>query len=228
MTPKFAALMEEFRANGSSLSAPYVHGLLTATATALEPKIASLWTCIDADNQLSETLKATANEFMSDAENELGANEYQAELGPSNQSFREWVQGYFRSVELHEEQWESLNEADPNIAMAIVTLSSFMDEGVRDTLNFSSSAADEIAESPSILSELATTIYQRLYPNDEHDFAPYSSKAELLAKMANDFDDPYNNVPEIIDPYIRDTPKTGRNDPCPCGSGKKYKKCCMQ
>ena len=22
------------------------------------------------------------------------------------------------------------------------------------------------------------------------------------------------------------TPKVGRNDPCPCGSGKKYKKCC--
>ncbi|WP_202931241.1 SEC-C metal-binding domain-containing protein [Oceanospirillum linum] len=20
---------------------------------------------------------------------------------------------------------------------------------------------------------------------------------------------------------------TGRNDPCPCGSGKKYKKCCL-
>jgi preprotein translocase subunit SecA len=24
----------------------------------------------------------------------------------------------------------------------------------------------------------------------------------------------------------RDQPKTGRNEPCPCGSGKKYKKCC--
>jgi SEC-C motif domain protein len=24
----------------------------------------------------------------------------------------------------------------------------------------------------------------------------------------------------------RETPKIGRNDPCPCGSGKKYKKCC--
>jgi preprotein translocase subunit SecA len=24
----------------------------------------------------------------------------------------------------------------------------------------------------------------------------------------------------------RDSPKVGRNDPCPCGSGKKYKKCC--
>jgi preprotein translocase subunit SecA len=23
----------------------------------------------------------------------------------------------------------------------------------------------------------------------------------------------------------RDAPKVGRNDPCPCGSGKKYKQC---
>ncbi len=27
-------------------------------------------------------------------------------------------------------------------------------------------------------------------------------------------------------PARRDEPKVGRNDPCPCGSGKKYKKCC--
>jgi SEC-C motif-containing protein len=26
--------------------------------------------------------------------------------------------------------------------------------------------------------------------------------------------------------FIRPTPKTGRNDPCSCGSGKKFKKCC--
>lgn len=25
---------------------------------------------------------------------------------------------------------------------------------------------------------------------------------------------------------VREQPKVGRNDPCPCGSGKKYKKCC--
>ena len=25
---------------------------------------------------------------------------------------------------------------------------------------------------------------------------------------------------------IIETPKIGRNEPCPCGSGKKYKKCC--
>jgi SEC-C motif-containing protein len=28
------------------------------------------------------------------------------------------------------------------------------------------------------------------------------------------------------DPVRRDQPKIGRNDPCPCGSGKKFKKCC--
>ena len=27
--------------------------------------------------------------------------------------------------------------------------------------------------------------------------------------------------------YVRPTSKIGRNDPCPCGSGKKYKKCCL-
>ena len=27
-------------------------------------------------------------------------------------------------------------------------------------------------------------------------------------------------------PFRRESPKVGRNDPCPCGSGKKYKNCC--
>lgn len=31
---------------------------------------------------------------------------------------------------------------------------------------------------------------------------------------------------EPLAPYVREAPKTGRNDPCPCGSGKKFKKCC--
>jgi len=27
--------------------------------------------------------------------------------------------------------------------------------------------------------------------------------------------------------YVRAAPKVGRNEPCPCGSGKKYKRCCL-
>ncbi|MEQ1674882.1 MAG: SEC-C metal-binding domain-containing protein [Candidatus Nitrotoga sp.] len=38
----------------------------------------------------------------------------------------------------------------------------------------------------------------------------------------NPYDPNYDN-----EPYIRPEPKIGRNDPCPCGSGKKYKKCCL-
>ncbi|WP_419785299.1 YchJ family protein [Pseudodesulfovibrio sp.] len=30
----------------------------------------------------------------------------------------------------------------------------------------------------------------------------------------------------VSPPNVRKGPKIGRNDPCPCGSGKKYKKCC--
>jgi preprotein translocase subunit SecA len=41
-----------------------------------------------------------------------------------------------------------------------------------------------------------------------------------------------NNVPPALDQKIsipqarKEAPKAGRNDPCPCGSGKKYKNCC--
>ena len=31
---------------------------------------------------------------------------------------------------------------------------------------------------------------------------------------------------EPPDPIRREAPKIGRNDPCPCGSGRKHKKCC--
>jgi len=37
---------------------------------------------------------------------------------------------------------------------------------------------------------------------------------------------PGEAVPKKKKTVIRDKPKVGRNDPCPCGSGKKYKKCC--
>lgn len=30
------------------------------------------------------------------------------------------------------------------------------------------------------------------------------------------------------EPITRAAPKTGRNDPCPCGSGRKYKRCCLR
>jgi len=34
------------------------------------------------------------------------------------------------------------------------------------------------------------------------------------------------NTGKVV-PFKRNAPKVGRNEPCPCGSGKKYKKCCL-
>ena len=41
-------------------------------------------------------------------------------------------------------------------------------------------------------------------------------KGEEILDMVNRKDESYKADPKI-----------GRNDPCPCGSGKKYKKCCL-
>jgi preprotein translocase subunit SecA len=30
---------------------------------------------------------------------------------------------------------------------------------------------------------------------------------------------------EAVQPFVRDGRKVGRNEPCPCGSGKKFKQC---
>lgn len=34
-------------------------------------------------------------------------------------------------------------------------------------------------------------------------------------------------LPPPVEPIKKDNEGPGRNDPCPCGSGKKYKQCCI-
>jgi SWIM/SEC-C metal-binding protein len=38
-----------------------------------------------------------------------------------------------------------------------------------------------------------------------------------------------SDVEQLLNPPTikRNKPKVGRNDPCPCGSGLKFKKCCL-
>ena len=50
-------------------------------------------------------------------------------------------------------------------------------------------------------------------------------RAENIVRNDCLFGDPFINV-QMETTYQRETPKIGRNDLCPCGSGKKYKKCC--
>ncbi len=53
-----------------------------------------------------------------------------------------------------------------------------------------------------------TGVLEALTPSPDHDY---------------DHDHAHSHVPRS---YARDQPKVGRNEPCVCGSGKKFKKCC--
>ena len=58
----------------------------------------------------------------------------------------------------------------------------------------------------------------RIYTPEEH-------------KSIKDFWDKVYHRPMEVPPtpkqMARKPPKVGRNEPCPCGSGKKFKKCCL-
>jgi SWIM/SEC-C metal-binding protein len=51
---------------------------------------------------------------------------------------------------------------------------------------------------------------------------------QVLVGVEPDKTEDISDVERILDPPTPALagPKVGRNDPCPCGSGKKYKKCC--
>lgn len=60
--------------------------------------------------------------------------------------------------------------------------------------------------------------------------ARWQEEARRLAEPDDVEQDPFED--DLLDllpvePIVRSEPKIGRNEPCPCGSGKKYKKCCL-
>ena len=52
--------------------------------------------------------------------------------------------------------------------------------------------------------------------------------ADRVAAMQNDYGAGFRDDGSVRGATVRKVGvETGRNEPCPCGSGKKYKKCCM-
>jgi hypothetical protein len=76
------------------------------------------------------------------------------------------------------------------------------------------------------------------FPAHGGDFLPFGEVEEELARWpifsaedgddtAGDDDLPRSSWPAPIPPTVNLHRNVGRNDPCPCGSGKKFKKCCL-
>jgi len=53
-------------------------------------------------------------------------------------------------------------------------------------------------------------------PSSEHVHGP---------ECQHDHEHDHDHIHSSSEPYRREAPKLGRNDPCFCGSGKKFKKC---
>ncbi len=60
--------------------------------------------------------------------------------------------------------------------------------------------------------------------DSEEDFSWLDDEVE---PDVEDFEINDDNIEPEVKKAMSKKEKTGRNDPCPCGSGKKYKKCCM-
>jgi hypothetical protein len=113
----------------------------------------------------------------------------------------------------------NLGYDDLRLDVATLTKDEFIGEG-----EFSLAEFDR-------LSQLAHAGAQGLAGFEEDGVQPFSGAIETLSSWtseADDLDDGEDNAtsgPET--PYVNPLRDVGRNDPCPCGSGKKYKKCCL-
>jgi preprotein translocase subunit SecA len=70
--------------------------------------------------------------------------------------------------------------------------------------------------------ELAAAERKRRAEAEQQMQFQHAAATELGASQA----DAAEEQPVRAAPFVRDDRKVGRNEPCPCGSGKKYKQCC--
>jgi len=170
-----------------------------------------------------EQLRRAWSNLMNDLGDELANEEYRlAELYPlekdatkPSDSFAEWCQGYLAGYFLTQEAWQEAHEflteeEIPNIA-----------EEHTATLDMISAFADW----EEALAENKTP--QRLLDNIGSMLKVVDDGVSVIHALALLLEDNRINTMLAEQPVVRDEPKVGRNDPCPCGSGKKYKRCCL-
>ncbi len=113
-----------------------------------------------------------------------------------------WAYGFVRGIDLCREDWQPLfDNADANTALRPITLLG-ADE--------STGEAEKLTRTPAQREELAEQIA--------------ASVADIYRFWLPRRKEAHERL--IVETVRRTNPKTGRNDPCPCGSGKKFKNCC--
>ena len=115
-----------------------------------------------------------------------------------------WVAGFEKAVKLRPSAWQKLLTADHETAQAMSGLLTLADVDRRDSRITPEQLDALTAAAPHQIGPWVVTLNGWRLAN----YAP-----------THDFQTPRSSFSTPAD-------KVGRNDPCPCGSGKKYKKCC--
>ena len=139
-------------------------------------------------------------------ENMAQVDEHEFEIIPHRMACALAWLGDPESIKAATEYWQE-NAEDPNafeVAEIIYTIHRLRDED------------------PPILG----SIRERLIEREEYQAAAQKHMAMPAAHWERDQDYKEISLPKKHK-TIKKAPKVGRNDPCPCGSGKKYKKCCL-
>ncbi len=113
-----------------------------------------------------------------------------------------WMAGFGQAIQLRPEAWLDFAEAD--------------DEDLQQVL-FCLFRLREIATTPR--AELAPLEIDEELEDLAPDIIPHAVETLHGARRAL--------ATASAAPANENRPKVGRNDPCPCGSGKKFKKCCL-
>jgi uncharacterized protein len=130
---------------------------------------------------------------------------------------REWARGFARGYGWLEETWEDYlsgdGESDDPREQEMETEFS---ASVMILSFFASSEFAETVVSDSVGKDLPT------FASEVHELFPEALRA--YAGIGRAIQMAVDQIERT--PYQRESPKIGRNDLCPCGSGRKYKRCC--
>lgn len=103
----------------------------------------------------------------------------------------------------------------------------------RESFEMFSNMLDAIkSEVVSVLWRIQVRAPEEVEAMEQQQRAPVEMEFQHAGASALTSDDlsgdapPPAQDPDAEQPFVRDGRKVGRNEPCPCGSGKKYKQCC--